>query len=283
MLRNQESKTLSRIPESDRNDAADISIETSQTREMRIRRCLRLSETWPDALRIHITHDPHELEIAFRLLHDSYVRAGFMKPEPSGMRILPQHRLPQTSVAVVKWDERVIGTFSFIGENPMGLPMEKIFDLNPVRSGGRRLIEISSLAIDPSFRGGSGTVLFPICRFVYQYSRWHAKADDAVIAVNPSMEEFYQSVLLFQKLGDQIGSYDFVNGAPAVGFRWGFDDIEERWESAYSGYPSRQNIWHYFTDPADHPGNGLQWHRDSSPIEEALLLRKGPKNRPKSR
>ena len=38
-----------------------------------------------------------ELCACFHLLHDSYVSSGFMKPDPSGMRVTIYHALPTTS------------------------------------------------------------------------------------------------------------------------------------------------------------------------------------------
>ncbi len=38
-----------------------------------------------------------ELEACFSLLHDAYVESGFMKPDPSGMRVTIYHALPTTT------------------------------------------------------------------------------------------------------------------------------------------------------------------------------------------
>ncbi len=48
-------------------------------------------------LELKIADTQEELEACFALLHDAYVAAGFMKPDPSGMRVTPYHALPTTT------------------------------------------------------------------------------------------------------------------------------------------------------------------------------------------
>ncbi|NCP55852.1 MAG: hypothetical protein GW845_11810, partial [Rhodoferax sp.] len=46
----------------------------------------------PDArLVLKIAETREELEACFKLLHDAYVGSGFMKPDPSGMRVTIYH------------------------------------------------------------------------------------------------------------------------------------------------------------------------------------------------
>ncbi len=153
-----------------------------------MRKSAKIQHEWPSrSLEIKIADTEDELSNASRLLHDSYVKSGLMNPEPSGMRVLSQHLLPQTTTIVAKWEGQVIGTLSLIRDNPFGLPIEKIFDVSSRRSNGRRLAEVSSLAIDPRFRGQSSQALFPLFLFVYQYAKFYFGTHEFVISVNPSL------------------------------------------------------------------------------------------------
>ncbi len=49
-----------------------------------------------------------ELEECFSLLHDAYVESGFMKPDPSGMRVTIYHALPTTTTLCAKYDGQVV-------------------------------------------------------------------------------------------------------------------------------------------------------------------------------
>ncbi|MBY0415621.1 MAG: GNAT family N-acetyltransferase, partial [Bdellovibrionales bacterium] len=189
-----------------------------------MRKKVRINPAWPSPnLQIKIAETEEELESAYKLLHDSYVKAGYMNPHPTGMRVLPQHLLPQTTTIVAVWSGKIIGTLSLIRDNPFGLPLEKIFDVNDRRANGRRLAEVSSLAVDPKYRGLINTALFPLFRYVYQYARDCFGTHEFVIAVNPSMVDLYLGFMCFEKIKSKAKSYDFVKGAPAVGLYLNFE------------------------------------------------------------
>ena len=46
---------------------------------------------------LKIADTREELEACFALLHDAYVSSGFMKPDPSGLRVTLYHALPTTT------------------------------------------------------------------------------------------------------------------------------------------------------------------------------------------
>jgi hypothetical protein len=241
-----------------------------------MRKNIRINPNWPShSLEIKIADRESELESAYRLLHDSYVKAGFMSPDPTGMRVLPQHLLPQTTTIVAKWDGNVIGTLSLIRDNPFGLPLEKIFDIRDRRTNGRRLAEVSSLAVDPKYRGQINQALFPLFRFVYQYARDCFGIHEFVIAVNPSMVDLYLGLICFERLKAKPRPYDFVQGAPAVGLYLNFESVVGRWKKLFAHRPVHQNFHKYWTElPAD-PRNRMperRYHSASDPILTPELL-----------
>lgn len=241
-----------------------------------VRKLARINSAWPSpSLEIKIADTEEELACAYRLLHASYVDAGFMTPDPSGMRVLPQHMLPETTTIVAKWDGNIIGTLSLIRDNPLGLPIDKIFDISTRRAGGRRIAEVSSLALDPRFRGQANRALFPLFRFVYHYARHYFGTSEFVIAVNPSTVDMYLSLMCFERLSSKTKSYDFVNGAPAVGLFLDFESCEEKWKKAFAHLPEARNFLKYWSEIPTHPGNRLpirRYHSSSDPIVTPELL-----------
>lgn len=213
-----------------------------------MRKNSKINQTWPSPqFEIKIADSEEELALAYKLLHDSYVQSGFMNPAPTGMRVLVQHVLPQTTTIVAKWDSKIIGTLSIIRDNSFGLPLEKIFHIDARRTNGRRLAEVSSLTIDPSFRGQADKILFPMIRYVVQYARYYFGVHEFVIAVNPSMVDFYIGYMCFEKLKAKAIPYDFVKGAPAVGLYLNFETSDERWKQAFDHRPEHSNFFKYWT------------------------------------
>ena len=201
-----------------------------------------------DRLVLKIAETREELEACFSLLHDAYVDSGFMTPDPSGMRVTIYHALPTTTTLCAKFDGKVVGTISLIRESALGFPLQRIFDLTAVRAKEGNIAEVSALAVHPRFRKTGGSILFPLMKFMYEYCTTFFDTRHLVIAVNPRHIEMYESLLFFQRLtANIVESYDFVNGAPAVGATLDLKTAPDTFKRAYGAKPPRRNLHAYFT------------------------------------
>jgi hypothetical protein len=196
---------------------------------------------------LKIAESQEELEACFKLLHDSYVGSGFMKADPSGMRVTIYHALPTTTTLCAKFDGEVVGTMSLIRESLFGFPLQSIFDLSQVRMNKGNIAEVSALAIHPKFRKTGGAILFPLMKFMYDYCTSFFDTRHLVIAVNPNRIEMYESLLFFQRLSENsVANYDFANGAPAVGAALDLYQAPAVFERTYGGKKERRNLHQYF-------------------------------------
>ena len=194
-----------------------------------------------------IAETREELEACFRLLHDVYVSQGFMEPDPSGMRVTVYHALPTTTTLCAIFDGKVVGTLSLIRESAIGFPLQRIVDLTSVRAKRGNIAEVSALAIHPAFQGLGGMVLLPLLKFLYEYCTSLFDTRHLVIAVHPRHIETYESLLFFRRLsGNVVPSYDFVNGAPAIGATLDLKHAPELLRKYYGQRPLRRNLHHYF-------------------------------------
>ena len=202
----------------------------------------------PDArLVLKVAETREELEACFKILHDAYVGAGFMKPHPSGLRVTLYHALPTTTTLCAKWDGQVVGTLSMIREGVFGFPLQSVFDLAPVRAREGQIAEISALAVHPDFRKTGGAIMFPLMKFMHQYCVSFFDTRHLVIAVNPDRIEMYESLLAFERLQEQVvGNYDFANGAPAVGASLDLQTAEAVFNKIYGRAKPRKNLADYF-------------------------------------
>lgn len=198
---------------------------------------------------LKIAETADELSACFRLLHDAYVNAGFMKPDPSGMRVTIYHALPTTTTLCAIYDGEVVGTISLIRESVFGFPLQAVFDLTDVREQKGNIAEVSALAVHPKFRKTGGAILFPLMKFMYEYCTTFFDTRHLVIAVNPNRIEMYESLLFFQRLKESsVDNYDFANGAPAVGASLDLYGAPEVFKKAYGKKPPRKNLSAYFTE-----------------------------------
>jgi hypothetical protein len=202
----------------------------------------------PDArLVLKIADTREELEACFTLLHDAYVGSGFMQPDPSGLRATVYHALPTTTTLCAKFDGEVVGTISLIRESSFGFPLQSIFDLSEIQAEKGKIAEISALAVHPKFRKSGGSILFPLMKFMYQYSTTFFDTCHLVIAVNPDRIEMYESLLFFKRLASRaVDNYDFANGAPAVGATLNLIQAPKIFKKVYGGKEKRKNLYYYF-------------------------------------
>ena len=220
-------------------------------REQRFKVFRSFADCYPapsSRLQLKIAETKEELEACFAVLHDAYVDSGFMKPDPSGMRVTIYHALPTTTTLCAKYDGEVVGTISLIRESALGVPLQKIFDLNSVREKEGLIAEVSALAVHRRFRKTGGSILFPLMKFMYEYCTTFFDTRHLVIAVNPSHIEMYESLLFFKRLtANMVESYDFVNGEPAIGATLDLKEALDVFKKHYAKKPSHRNLYAYFT------------------------------------
>ncbi|MDR2208284.1 MAG: hypothetical protein LBE22_04855 [Azoarcus sp.] len=192
-----------------------------------------------------------ELEACFRLLHDEYVRAGFMKPDPSGMRVTVYHALPTTSTLMCRYGERVVGTVSLIRENGLGFPMQRAFNLSKILQPPGNVAEVSALAIDSRFHAAKSRTMMPLLKFLYEYAEYRFDTRHLIIAVHPEHIGFYENILCFRRLEcPPADHYDFVNNMPAIGAHLDLEKAKELFFKKYADAPLEKNLFHYFAEAA---------------------------------
>src|SRR5262245_43060703 len=174
-----------------------------------------------DHLKFGIANGVHTLNGAFRLVHDQYVARGYMNPAPSGLRVGLHHALPWTKVLAARHGRRVVGTMTLIRDSGLGLPMDELFadELAPFRERGRRVTEVSALAIDPAYQTAGVAILTKLIRLLILYAVEIARYDDVCITVNPRHLGFYRRLFPDCYQIGEVKAYGKVNGAPAAALR----------------------------------------------------------------
>jgi hypothetical protein len=219
----------------------------------------------PPDLIFEIARTQSDLDAAFHLLHDAYVREGFSKPHISGRRITDYHSLPSTTTLLAKCHGEVVATITVIRDGPFGLPSDAVVDLSSFRHAGERLGEVSSLAISPQFRGRSGEVMFHLFKYMLHYSMYYFGLERFIIVVNPNRISLYESILTFEKLPTgAVRTYDFANGAPGVCATLDLVHLEDTFRRVYGGRPVGRNVHHFFFGPYG-PSEFLQFRFPDRP------------------
>jgi hypothetical protein len=211
-----------------------------------VRRTIALDWRPSPELSVRVARTREDLDAAYRLLHDAYVGAGLLEPQKNGMRTTIYHALPTTSTIVLWWGDRLAATASVIRSTEIGLPLEQIFSLAPLRTSGARVCEVSSLAIAAPFRRQRGRVFFPLLKYLVAFITRCFGAEYAVFAVHPRHADFYDAVLQAQPLSNQrVDHYQFAGGAPAVGRYVGARHLYKTLQAASLRSPRTRDLFGY--------------------------------------
>ncbi len=177
-------------------------------------RHLRFHEGELRNLTFKLAETAEEREQAFRVLHDMYVRRGLLDPSPSGLKLNVFSLLPTTAIFIGIREGRVLSTDA----------VEK------VRSRGGRLAEVGALAVGRGARG-KGLAL-QMYNLMFRWAQFHRSVDDLVIAVHPRVRDFYETLLLFDKIGGER-RYSSLKDAPAVALRLDLRTAVARYRKIY--------------------------------------------------
>jgi N-acyl amino acid synthase FeeM len=165
---------------------------------------------------IAVAFDSARRERAFRLAFRVYRDCGYVVDTPAGRIVSKFDALPSTLVLLVQDAAgRDAATATLVFDSPTGLPSDEIraADLAPLRAQGRRLVEVTRLAIDQDYKG-SKPLLVQLFNAISLYAR-HEGSTDFVIEVHPRHVNYYRRLLMFEPAGPERDC-PRANGAPGV-------------------------------------------------------------------
>lgn len=154
----------------------------------------------PAELSLKFADTPEEIESSFKIVHEAYVELGYIDPNSHQFRFSKYQALPTTVILVAKWKDEVIGTMSILPDSQLGLPADSTWDLSCYRKDGKRLAEISSLTIKPSFKKRRGSLLLPLCKLMWHACQDVLQVDGIIAAVDERVEPFYTDLLLMKRI-----------------------------------------------------------------------------------
>jgi hypothetical protein len=222
-------------------------VSPERRRTIRIKRSGLLSNKLDDLDRpaIKFAESLEEFKEAFSLLHDVYLKMGYLSaPKPHGMLYGVHSLLPDTVVFVAKSYKTVISTLTEIFDtDAFGLPMDAIYreETDALRAQGRKIVELSALVTPKNLRWRN--LFMYLAQVMYWYSVYRG-VNDLCIAVNPKHVRFYKSIFLFEDFGPER-HFPKVQ-APAVALRLNLDDIVEKLKDAYGELDFDCNLYDYF-------------------------------------
>jgi hypothetical protein len=155
-----------------------------------------------DKVTVRIVRERADLERAWRIRHNAYVRAEHIAPTPSGMyrdawddsAIVTQFLAEKEGIAV--------GAVRLVLDSARGLPMETIFpqEVRNLREQGGRLAEASGMSVDDNRRGTYPRVYCRLGTALMDHVRVLG-IDTLCVAVHEDDFNLYHDRLKFEEMG----------------------------------------------------------------------------------
>ena len=229
-----------------------------------------------DGLVLKTAETVQEFEDCFSLLHDAYVGNNLMTASPSGLRTTIYHALPTTTTLCAKRDGKVVGTLSLIRQSAFGFPLQAIAQLGEIRAVGGNIAEISALAVHEDHRSAGRTILFALMKLLFWQCSQVFNIRHLLMAAHPKHIRIYEGLLFFKRLSQyEVVSYDFVNGAPALGAWVDVQDADAQYAQLSDLARSKKHLYRDICqllppDPDSFPGTKRDWLMPTAMAPEVL-------------
>jgi hypothetical protein len=141
-----------------------------------------------------------ELRQAYRLVHDEYVETGYIRPQPSGLRVRIFEALADMATFVAKVGDRVVGVLSLMGDSSgLHLPCESVFrtEVQSLRAAGASPSELTNQAVVKEFRKSAVATELMRCAMAHGLAQGY---DEGVAVVSPGHVPCYQ-LMGFREIG----------------------------------------------------------------------------------
>lgn len=179
--------------------------------------------------------DQDELNAIFRLRYESYLRKGYISPNPQGIMVDEWDELSPTTHFIATENDRVIGAVRLIMDSTKGLPMERVFPeaIKSLRKQGRKVAEASTLVVAEVRSDSTRKLWVKLCRTLWEKAEAR-HIDDICIAVTHNHLGFYKR-LLFESMG-KSEPYKSLNSILAYPLRLRVAEVRIRHRSTGSNH-----------------------------------------------
>jgi hypothetical protein len=215
-----------------------LSLAPGLIKDQLFRYSLHIEPEVPNGLTVRIAQTRSDLEEVFNLVNSPNLQT------PNQPQMNATLLMPNSTIVMVHWYGRIVGTLTHVLDTQIGLPIELNDNIQQLRAQGRYLGEITGLAIDRSI-ASKDFVLFLMYRFLHQFTMQHFKVDTWVMHTSIIKKSFYHSVLGFQEVRD-TSTYNNSNNKDEVVLYLDLNTFEDNLKKIYSKRRHSKNLYNLF-------------------------------------
>jgi hypothetical protein len=212
------------------------------TKEL-FRKKIKVNEEGINHIRFKIAETKEELEAAYHLNYEIYVKNGYMQPSSTGLRFSLFNAMPYTQTFIGAENTETVMAITLFPDSPLGLPMDSLYkqEVDKLRQDGRYVAEIGGLIS----KVNNQNLFLHLLKSLYLYADKYLQVDDLVATVHPKHSNFHEIILCFERFG-AVKSYSYVNDNPAVALRLDLHKFKEYYWNNYPREPLEKDLYHFF-------------------------------------
>jgi hypothetical protein len=174
-------------------------------------------ETEPSTAEIDVVASDRieDIDAALSIIHDGFVEAGYLAPQPSGRRMHASYLNPGTIFFVARMEGVPVGACAFVADGPFGLPSDRAFaeENDALRAAtGETLHEAGSLVVAHAHRRSTRRIVMRLFAAMTRVALVEFPDAPVPLAVGPENERFYTSLAGAVPIAGDRPLY----GAPAI-------------------------------------------------------------------
>lgn len=205
-----------------------------------------LNEIATTELTLKVAETDDEILQALNIHYKSYLATNLIKDQRNPFRLTKYQLLPSSTILVAKKGNKVVGTLSVIGRGELGLPIESGWDIQSLTNKYAAIYEISAMAVDLEYPKNPGEVLFPLLKFMFEYTIDYLNAEAIICVFNKLVEPFCRDILCCKPIKSFKGNYKLVRDSKPLAYYMDARKMSRLYKKVYAKHSNKTNLYKYF-------------------------------------
>lgn len=211
-----------------------------------VRKNLRIDYELPREYSFKLASSEDDFQAVGELVYKRYIDVNLQDKSDVKSRLSMYQALPNTAVLMMLKSEKLVGTVSLIGDSNLGLPSEKIADIDLLKKK-RRCCEVSALAICSEEKGKYLLYLF---KYLYEIAKNVMRVEYLIISTTQkslSSKLIYNSLLFFEDINESNNiKYEDANGQQCQTQVLDLSAAKNIYKQMYINKKKENNLYYFF-------------------------------------
>lgn len=170
-------------------------------------------------INLRTINSKEDLENVYRIVHDAYVKSGYIKPKENGMHIEYEHldNIPETKIIVAEIDNKIVGTISWTKDNKFGIHTDVDFpeETDWYRKNSKGKIGSSWRIVTMLENKNFIKIVLSLIEHAAVTYLSESEVEDCLYTFNPKHADVYSKILNMKVIAEK-SNVEGLENAPVV-------------------------------------------------------------------